>query len=67
MNTAIPQNLIRMLICPKCHHPVAADGDRLVCTHAACGLRYPVRGGIPVMLIEEAEPPACALEASPRP
>jgi len=30
------------------------EGDQIVCT--ACGRRYPIRDGIPVMLIEEAEP-----------
>ncbi len=30
----------------------------LVCAAAGCGLRYPVREGIPVMLVEEAEKPA---------
>ena len=33
------------------------EGDRIICTNAACGLRYPVRDGIPVMLVEEAEKP----------
>ncbi|MGH2499437.1 MAG: Trm112 family protein [Candidatus Limnocylindria bacterium] len=31
------------------------EGDRLVCER--CGRRYPVRDGIPVMLVSEAEPP----------
>jgi hypothetical protein len=34
---------------------VREEGDRLVCTQ--CRRRYPVRDGIPVMLIEEAELP----------
>ena len=68
MTTILPDDLIRILRCPKCRQPVAADGDRLACTNAACGLRYPVREGIPVMLIEEAEPPpARAPGAAPRP
>ena len=29
-------------------------GDRLVCT--VCGLRFPIRDGIPVMLIDSADP-----------
>ncbi len=31
----------------------ARSGERLVCV--ACGRRYPIRDGIPVMLIDEAE------------
>ncbi|HEX3243809.1 MAG TPA: Trm112 family protein [Chloroflexota bacterium] len=50
----IDQKLLDILACPLCKTPVKEDGDRLVCTQ--CGRRYPVRDGIPVMLIEEAEP-----------
>ena len=31
------------------------EGEQIVCLQ--CGLRYPVRDGIPVMLVEEAEGP----------
>ena len=34
----------------------ARSGERLVCV--SCGRRYPIRDGIPVMLIDEAEQPA---------
>ena len=54
----IDQDLLDILACPACKTAVRLDGDRLICTNAACGLRYPVRDGIPVMLVEEAEPPA---------
>jgi uncharacterized protein len=50
----IDQKLLDILACPLCKTPVKEEGDRLVCTQ--CGRRYPVRDGIPVMLIEEAEP-----------
>jgi uncharacterized protein YbaR (Trm112 family) len=46
--------LVELLACPACHAPVQPVGDRLVCS--ACGLRFPIRDGIPVMLLEEAEP-----------
>ena len=52
----IDQKLLDILACPLCKTPVKEEGDRLVCTH--CGRRYPVRDGIPVMLIEEAEGPS---------
>jgi uncharacterized protein YbaR (Trm112 family) len=67
MNSAVPENIVRLLICPKCRHPVASDGNWLVCTRAACGLRYPVQDGIPIMLVEQAEHPARPLEVSPQP
>jgi uncharacterized protein YbaR (Trm112 family) len=47
--------LLEILACPKCHADLRVDeaSERLVCT--GCGLRYPVRDDIPVMLIDEAE------------
>jgi len=49
----IDQELLDILACPVCKTPVRLDNDWLVCD--ACGRRYPIRDGIPVMLIEEAE------------
>ncbi len=48
--------LLEILACPVDHAPVREEGERLVCTQ--CGRRYPVREGIPVMLIDEAEAPS---------
>ena len=50
---ALPADLLEILVCPVDHGKVNPDGDYLVC--AQCGRAYPVRDGIPVMLIEEAE------------
>ena len=52
----IDQKLLDILACPACKTAVKLEADRLVC--AQCGRRYPIRDGIPVMLIEEAEQPA---------
>lgn len=53
--TDVDPKLISLLACPQPHHaPVVEDGDALVCTE--CGARYPVRDGIPIMLIDEAVP-----------
>ena len=49
----IDKELLETLACPACKTPVRLEGDRLVCT--SCARRFPVRDGIPVMLIEEAE------------
>ena len=51
----IDPHLLEILACPACKAAVRQDGERLVCT--ACGRRYPIRDGIPVMLIEETEQP----------
>jgi uncharacterized protein YbaR (Trm112 family) len=50
----IQKELLEILACPRCKGPVVlSDGeDGLVCR--ACGLVYPVRDDIPVMLVDEA-------------
>lgn len=50
----IDPKLLEILACPKCKHELALQGEWLVC--ASCRLRYPIRDGIPVMLVEEAQP-----------
>jgi uncharacterized protein YbaR (Trm112 family) len=52
--TVIDQELLDILACPADKTPIRLEGDRLVCD--SCGRRYPIRDGIPVMLIDEAEP-----------
>jgi uncharacterized protein YbaR (Trm112 family) len=51
--------LLDILACPQCHSPLRADEDasELVCTNQECGLAYPVRDEIPVLLVEEARRP----------
>ena len=51
----IDPKLLEILACPACKTEVKLEGDRLVCVQ--CGRRYPIRDGIPVMLIEEADNP----------
>jgi uncharacterized protein YbaR (Trm112 family) len=51
----IDKDLLDILACPACRAEVRLEGDRIVCS--SCGKRYPVRDGIPIMLVEEAEPP----------
>ncbi len=54
----IDEKLLDLLVCPACKAKVRLEGDRLVCENGACGLRYPVREDIPVMLVDEAEKPS---------
>ena len=51
--------LLEILACPSCHAPLRVDdeAETLVCTSQTCGLIYPVRDGIPVLLIDEASRP----------
>jgi uncharacterized protein YbaR (Trm112 family) len=52
--------LLEILRCPACRAElrVEATASELVCTSSACGLAYPVRDGIPVLLVDEARRPA---------
>jgi uncharacterized protein YbaR (Trm112 family) len=55
----LEQWLREILACPQCHSPLRedVDADELVCTSESCGLAYPVRDDIPVLLIDEARKP----------
>ena len=49
----IDKELLDILACPACKGDVRLEGVKIVC--AKCGLRYPVKDGVPVMLIDEGE------------
>ena len=53
--TLAPQ-LLEILVCPKCKGALDYSIEQSALTCAACRLRYPVRDGIPIMLIDEAQP-----------
>ena len=53
-NTLDP-DLLEILRCPLTRSKLRQEGDCLIAESG--GLRYPVRDGIPVMLIEEAKLP----------
>ncbi len=48
----IPKDLLDILACPVCKKPVHVQEDGLICR--SCGKAYPVKDGIPVLLIDEA-------------
>ncbi|MFC6287551.1 Trm112 family protein [Nocardioides sp. GCM10027113] len=56
--------LLAIIVCPACHGELSEQtsgeaGEQqteLVC--GSCGLAYPVRDGIPVLLVDEARKPA---------
>ena len=51
----IDKELLDILACPSCKSPVRMENGKIACANPGCGLKYPIREGIPVMLIEEAE------------
>jgi uncharacterized protein YbaR (Trm112 family) len=54
-SSAIDPQLLEILRCPLTHSKLRLEGDWLVAEVG--GLRYPIRDGFPVMLMEEAELP----------
>ncbi|MDH6110796.1 uncharacterized protein YbaR (Trm112 family) [Kitasatospora sp. MAP12-15] len=54
--------LLEILVCPQCRAALTEAGTaeqlELACTGDDCGLLYPVRDGIPVLLVDEARRPA---------
>ena len=50
----IDPKLADLIVCPACHADLSEDdsANELVCT--GCGLAYPVRDDIPVLLVDEA-------------
>ena len=63
----ISPDLLEILRCPldPSHTKVVPHNDQLVCER--CALRFPIKDGFPVMVVEEAElPPGCvALDRLP--
>ncbi|MCX7301459.1 MAG: Trm112 family protein [Rhodobacterales bacterium] len=46
--------MLEALICPMTHQTLIYDAARQELISRAAGLAYPIRGGIPVMLEDEA-------------
>ena len=46
---------VKRLACPACKVALRLEGEELVCT--ACRRRFPVRDGVPVLLLDEAAEP----------
>ena len=57
-NQLLPEGLLELMQCPRDAGALREDvaASQLICE--SCGYRYPVNDGIPVMLDEEAIPPA---------
>ncbi|MDA0632794.1 Trm112 family protein [Nonomuraea sp. CA-218870] len=57
MTVKIDDWLLEILACPACKAALRVEGEsaELACT--GCGLIYPVRDDIPVLLVDEARKP----------
>lgn len=52
----VPRQLLEILVCPKCKGELEYREPESALHCNSCRLKYPVRDGIPIMLIEEAAP-----------
>ena len=59
--------LLEILVCPNDRGEVDYHEAEQVIVCRTCGYRYPVRDGIPVMLIDEAEKPDGGAGTKPAP
>ncbi|MBN2326100.1 MAG: hypothetical protein JXR73_03025 [Candidatus Omnitrophica bacterium] len=51
----ISKKLLDILACPLSKKPVVEDGDWIISTDPETRRRYPIKDGIPSMLIEESQ------------
>jgi len=57
--TQLNEALLGILACPSCRSSLVVDyeASELVCAKPECGLAYPVRDSIPILLVDEARAP----------
>lgn len=51
---AFDRHMLEALVCPQTRAPLTYDAAREELISRAAHLAYPIRGGIPVMLVDEA-------------
>ncbi|WP_294611353.1 Trm112 family protein [uncultured Roseovarius sp.] len=51
---AFDRRMLEALICPQTHQTLSYDAERQELISKTAGLAFPIRNGIPVMLIDEA-------------
>ena len=50
------EELLAILACPACKTRVELVADKwLVCLNAECRRKYPIKDGLPIMLVEEGD------------
>ena len=51
----LDKKLLEILVCPKCRSELVYNEERCFLICESCCLRYDVKDGIPLLLIDEAE------------
>jgi uncharacterized protein YbaR (Trm112 family) len=54
--TLVDPKLLDLLVCPLTKGPLRYDRERQELVSEQAGLAYPIRDGIPIMLVDEARP-----------
>jgi len=54
--TPVDPKLLDLLVCPLTKGPLRYDRERQELVSEQAGLAYPIRDGIPIMLVDEARP-----------
>jgi len=49
----IDKELLEILACPSCKGDVELKNNKIICLQ--CGLKYPIKDGVPILLVDEAE------------
>lgn len=65
---AFDRRMLEALVCPVTHAPLRYDPEAGELISRAAGLAFPIRDGIPIMLVSEARPldrPPSAAPAGP--
>ncbi len=52
----VSPDLLAILVCPRCKGALEHREAESALDCLACGLRYPIRDDIPIMLVDEAQP-----------
>jgi uncharacterized protein YbaR (Trm112 family) len=64
---SVDPKLLEILVCPLTKGPLIYDAERQELISRQAGVAYPIRDGIPIMLVDEARPLEDAQdEARPR-
>ena len=56
---SLDERILEILACPNCRGEIEhLENESVLACRGECGYRYPIRDGIPVLLVDEAEKPA---------
>ncbi len=50
----VHRKMLEVLVCPETRAPLRFDAEKNELVSKAAHLAYPIRGGIPIMLVDEA-------------